>query len=236
MTGLGILDEKYSHHNFEELLKEYCGEAELKSAVTDVLITSYDLEQTRKPFFFKSRLAQEQEDRNFKMREVIRSATAAPTYFEPHKLFSLVDREIYYSLVDGGIVANNPAMCAFAEALTLNQYDVLMVSLGTGAKTEQIKYQDAINWGLIHWIRPLIMLMMNGNSDAVNYQLREIFSAKEGSDYYRLQVDLPMNDKSIHKLDNITKNNLKRLESLTLELITKEDKTIDEICAKLLEE
>jgi uncharacterized protein len=235
MTGLGVLDEKYSHRNFEKLLKEYCGDAELKSAVTDVLITSYDLEYTRKPFFFKSQLARKKEEQNFKMREVIRATTAAPTYFEPHKLLSMVDRKTYYSLVDGGIVANNPAMCAFAEALTLNQSDVLMVSLGTGAKTEQIKHKDAIHWGLVHWIRPLIMLMMNGNSATVNYQLREIFSAKAGSDYYRLQVDLPMDNKSMHKLDNITKRNLKQLETLTFDLIEQEDKTIDEICAKLQE-
>ncbi|EDN65911.1 patatin family protein [Beggiatoa sp. PS] len=235
ITGLGILDERYSHHSFEKLLEEYCGEVELKSAITDVLITSYDLEYTRKPFFFKSRLAQQKEERNFKMKEVIRATTAAPTYFEPHKLLSMVNREIYYSLVDGAIVANNPAMCAFAEALTLNQSDVLMVSLGTGAKTEKIKYKDAINWGLVNWIRPLITLIMNGNSAAVDYQLKEIFLAKESSDYYRLQVNLPMDDKSVHKLDNTKKSNLNRLESLTQKLIAKEDKTIDDICAKLQE-
>lgn len=235
MTGLGILDEKYSHHSFEKLLKEYCGDAELKSAVTDVLITSYDLELTRRPFFFKSRLAQVKEEWNFKMREVIRSTTAAPTYFEPHKLLSMVNQSIYYSLIDGAIVANNPAMCAFAEALTLNHPDVLMVSLGTGAKTEQIKHKHAINWGLVHWIRPLITLMMNGNSATVNYQLQEIFSARESSDYYRLQLNLPMDDKLIHKLDNTRKSNLERLESLTRELIAEEDQKIDEICAKLQE-
>ena len=233
MTGLGILDERYSHYSLEKLLDEYCGDVELKSAVTEVLITSYDLEKTRKPFFFKSRLARVQEAQNFKMKSIIRATTAAPTYFEPLKLLNRVDSSIYYSLVDGGIVANNPAMCAFAEALVLNQSNVLMVSLGTGAKSEQIKHQDAVNWGLIHWIRPLIMLMMNGNSEAVNYQLREIFSAREGNDYYRIQLELPMDNRYIHQMDNATERNLQQLEKLAKELIVNEDKTIDEICHKL---
>jgi patatin-like phospholipase/acyl hydrolase len=233
MTGLGILDEKYSHRSFEKLLDEYCGDVELKSVLTEVLITSYDLENTRKPFFFKSRLAREQEAQNFKIKSIIRATTAAPTYFEPLKLLSMVDPTTYYSLVDGGIVANNPAMCAFAEALVLNQSNVLMVSLGTGAKTEEIKHQDAIHWGLVHWIRPLIMLMMSGNSEAVNYQLREIFLAREGNDYYRIQIKLPMNNPAIHRLDNTTKKNFQQLEQLAKELIASENKKIDDICQKL---
>ena len=42
----------------------------------------------------------------------------------------------YYALVDGGVVAANPGMCAYAEAIKLGHPDVLMVSLGTGELRE----------------------------------------------------------------------------------------------------
>ena len=234
MTGLGIFDEKYSSLGIEQILEHYFGDVELKSAVTDVLITSYDFEKTRGPFFFKSWLAKTDPQWNFKMKFIARATSAAPTYFEPLKLNSEIAKDIYHSLVDGGIFANNPAMCAFADAVKYQQpYDMLMVSLGTGARTEKITHERAIHWGLVQWIRPLINLMMNGNSNTVDYQLREIFSTKEGSNYYRLQVPLP-DDPYVQKLDNISVKNIEKLQQLTHELIVEKDQTIDEICGKLV--
>lgn len=230
---LGVIDEKYSSQGIETTLEDYFGEIELKSALTDLLITSYDFEQMRQPFFFKSRQAKVNPRRNFKMKLVARATSAAPTYFEPFKLTTTRD-EYYYSLLDGGIFANNPAMCAFAEALKFySQANILMVSLGTGARTIEIAYEKAINWGLIEWVRPLIYLMMNGNSETVDYQLKEIFSAREGSTYYRLQMDLPP-DPEIQKLDNVSQKNIKNLEKLAEELILNENNTLNEICHKLV--
>ncbi len=228
MTGLGILDEKYSYQGLKEVLQEYCGETELKAALTDILLTSYDLNR-KKPFFFKSRLAKKWVKKNFKMKYAVRATTAAPTYFEPFKLLNMVDNKTAYSLVDGGIIANNPAMCAFTEALKLNQSDILMVSLGTG--TEEITYQDAVNWGLMQWISPLLTLMINGNNETVDYQLREIFSAKQGSNYYRFQVKLPVENTAF---DNTTPENIIALEKKAEDLTSLENNKIDEICEKLM--
>ncbi len=228
MTGLGILEEKYSYQGLKEVLQEYCGETELKAALTDILLTSYDL-NTKRPFFFKSRLAKKWVKKNFKMKYAVRATTAAPTYFEPFKLLNMVDNKTTYSLVDGGIIANNPAMCAFTEALKLNQSDILMVSLGTG--TEEITYQDAVNWGLMQWISPLLTLMINGNNETVDYQLREIFSAKQGSDYYRFQVKLPVENTAF---DNTNPENIIALEKKAEDLTSLENNKIDEICEKLM--
>jgi patatin-like phospholipase/acyl hydrolase len=57
-----------------------------------------------------------------------------------------------YVLVDGGTFANNPAMCAYAEARR-NHPDtqVMIVSLGTGRLTESISFEQAKHWGLAQW-------------------------------------------------------------------------------------
>jgi len=232
LTGLGIFDEKYPSIGINKLLKYYFGETELKAALTDVLITSYDFENTRRPFFFKSQRAKNDPTRNFKMRDIARATTAAPTYFEPHKLTNLVDERIYYSLVDGGVCVNNPAMCALVEALKCHSLEkIFMVSLGTGAKTQLFTYQEAINWGVVEWIRPLINLMMSGSNDTVDYQVREMLAGK--NNYYRLQIDLP-SDAGIQKLDNASPQNIERLQNIAKYLIAQEDKTIDEICSRLI--
>ena len=54
------------------------------------------------------------------MREVVRATSAAPTYFPPEKI-DTGDPLNYYALVDGGIVAGNPALCAYAEAMKMGQ-------------------------------------------------------------------------------------------------------------------
>ena len=46
--------------------------------------------------------------------------------------------------MDGGLFANNPAMCAFAEA-ERDRFgsDILLVSLGTGEATRPLPYEQA---------------------------------------------------------------------------------------------
>ena len=45
------------------------------------------------------------------MRDVARATSAAPTYFEPARL----PGNPPYALVDGGVFANNPGMCAYVD-------------------------------------------------------------------------------------------------------------------------
>ena len=68
---------------------------------------------------------------------------------------------------------NNPAMCAYAEAERRQpRRRSVLVSLGTGQLTRPIHYEDAKDWGLIEWARPIIDVVFDGVSDAVDYQLR----------------------------------------------------------------
>src|SRR4051812_29972527 len=58
-SGLGLLDEKYDAQPLAAVLAQYLGDARVSQAVTDVMVTSYDLEH-RKPFFFKSDRARDE--------------------------------------------------------------------------------------------------------------------------------------------------------------------------------
>src|SRR6478609_10263419 len=67
-SGLGLLDEKYGSKPVEQTLQTYLGDAMISSALTDVLVTSYDLEH-RKPFFFKTDRAKEKPEHDWAMHE-----------------------------------------------------------------------------------------------------------------------------------------------------------------------
>lgn len=232
INNLGsLLDEKYSAKNLEDVLDYYFKNAYLTDALTNVLVTGYEIER-RSAFFFKSHKAKTDPRRNFLMKHIARATSAAPTYFEPEKI-PTEDLEEYFALIDGGVFAGNPAMCAYVEALSMfpKEKDFLMVSLGTGNLTDPIFYKDAKNWGLARWARPIFDVVLSGVSDTVEYQLKMLLPSEgTGRRYFRLQVRL---DDASDKLDNVTPLNLRALKLYADNLIKSESEAIDQLCQLL---
>src|SRR3954453_6773493 len=209
-SGLGLLDEKYDARPLEEALETYLGDAMISDALTDVLVTSYDLEH-RKPFFFKTDRAKEKPEHDWNMHEAARATAAAPTYFEPERLTG--DGQTF-ALCDGGVFAANPAMCAFAEARRRHpRAEIRLVSLGTGQLTKPLHYDEVKGWGLIEWARPLFDVVFDGVGDATEYQLEQLLPA---ADYTRFQIELKGASDS---LDNASEPNLDGLQDLAGKLI-----------------
>jgi predicted acylesterase/phospholipase RssA len=197
-------------------------------------VTSYDIER-RQPYFFKSFKAREEPDtRDCPMWQAARATSAAPTYFEPFKL-ETGDRLEYRVLVDGGVFANNPALCAYAEAQSLNRgshdEEYLVLSLGTGELTRRFRYEDAKDWGLIGWARPVLDLVFDGVSDAVDYQMRKLLEEfKDPTQYYRFQGELThAND----DMDDASERNIRDLRLLAGSLIENHHREIDQLCDRL---
>jgi uncharacterized protein len=173
------LEEKYPASGVESVLRQYLGETRLKDALTEVFVTAYEIED-RIPWFFSSRDAATREGYDFAMWEVGRATSAAPTYFEPARLPAENDRG-YWAFVDGGMFANNPALCGLTEAVSnyREQHDgespdVLLVSLGTGELTRSIPYDKAKHWGLLGWAHPLLSVIFDGVSKTVDFQAAEL--------------------------------------------------------------
>jgi len=109
----GLTDEKYSAETLENLLKLYFKETKLSQLLRPCIIPSYDI-FTRATHFFTQHDAKTNLGYDYLLRDVARATSAAPTYFEPARVYSLSG--VSYPLVDGGVFANNPALCAYAEA------------------------------------------------------------------------------------------------------------------------
>jgi patatin-like phospholipase/acyl hydrolase len=124
-----------------------------------------------------------------------------------------------YSLIDGGVFANNPALCAYAEASKLygnpTIENMLILSLGTGSYQSEYKYEKVKNWGKIQWAVPLIKILMSGVSETVDYQLRVIYKSMNKQDnYLRIQPSLDRKDKSVYDMDNALPQNINLLKKI----------------------
>jgi len=219
--------EKYPSKGIETVFSEYYGDARLKDAITPVVVTSYEIER-RAPFFFKSEMAKSDEgEYDFPMWQVARATTAAPTFFEPARLFAASGSRTY-SLVDAGIFVNDPAMCALAEARSMGLGDdVLLVSIGSGESTQPILYQRAVGWGLRQWAQPLFGISFDGTSSIVNYQLQHLLPENR---YYRFQAKLnECND----AMDDTSSTNLRALELLGQSIVEDNDEAFQELCNQL---
>ncbi|PTL56582.1 patatin [Paraconexibacter algicola] len=182
----GLIDERHDAAGLEDALERYLGGGALLSqARPRLLVTTYDLE-AREPFLFKSWRTAE-EGREARLTDVARATAAAPTYFEPLAWRS-PDGGPARSLVDGGVFATNPALCAYAEAERLAPGEPhVVLSLGTGSAQRPIRHEDARGWGLARWIRPVIDIVFDGVADTVEYQLEHLLGERQ----LRLQLDLP---------------------------------------------
>ena len=229
-----IRGAKYDARGIDATLVKYFGDTRLKDALRPVLVPSYDIEK-QVPIFFKSARARKDPDADFAMREVARATSAAPTYFPPEKIRT-ADPLQYYALIDGGVIAGNPAMYAYAEAIKMNmvgEAGVLMLSLGTGELRHALKYDDAYNWGQLEWAQPIIDIALNGSNATVDYQLQQILrAAGPQQSYYRLQVEL---NQEVAAMDDARGHNLKRLMDLTEDYLRRPSTQtcLDQLCAQL---
>jgi hypothetical protein len=212
----GLIDEKHDARELRRALTDELGDVRLSDATTRLLVTSYDL-VAREPHFFKSW----RPERDAPMVEVAHATSAAPSYFEPVALDGR-------SLVDGGVFATNPAMCAYAEAQRLEPGEpCYIVSLGCGVQTRSIRHEDAAGWGLVEWVRPILDVVFDGVADTVDYQLRHL--CMEGG-YVRLQTVL---DRASDALDDASAANLRLLEEQGRELIAASEETLAAVARRL---
>ena len=213
----GLFGSKYGATNIEMVLEKYFGTLRLSNLLRPCLITSYDI-KARKALFFTSHDANDEDGRkDFYLKDVTRSTSAAPTFFPPTQSKSLGG--IMHSSIDGGLFANNPTMCAVIEASKLfgkgeslhNPAKMLIISIGTGTVEKPYEYEKAKAWGLLGWVQPIIDIMMSGVSETVDYQLKKLYETiGRKQQYIRIKPQLINADS---EMDNVSDSNLEALVS-----------------------
>ncbi len=245
----GWIAPKHSPRRLREALRERYGEARLRDALRELIVTAYDMREPG-PHFFKRWRVRAEPGRDATMVDVGLATAAAPTYFPSHRLGARV-------LIDGGVFAANPVVAAVAEALKrrgqppadLRPQDLLLVSLGTGHFEVGFEHRQVRRWGRIGWIwprggePPLISTFLDGQSDAAHHWADVLLNHEPGGAaiepsrmgrgprYHRFQVTLPRG----LALDDASRSSLAELEGAAERLLSERDGELTELARRLAE-
>lgn len=182
-----LIGADYDNEPLRQTILELLGNLRLRELDKRVLIATFDLDnggingrQRRwKPKFFHNFPGDESDGCELVVDVALRTS-AAPTYFP-----------IYQGYVDGGVVVNNPSMCAVAQALhpeTGGQKldRLVLLSLGTGVNPRYLTQQHA-DWGVLQWAPHLVSIATEGGAGMAHYQCRQVL----GERYLRVNATLP---------------------------------------------
>src|SRR5215210_2397737 len=220
----GLVDERYDDEGLNRALAAYLGDARLRDALCDVFITAYEVED-RFAFFFRSSRARTDDEYDFSMAEAARATSAAPSYFEPVEVTDAAGARTY-PLIDGGVFAVNPAMCAYAEVVGAGSDVSVIAALGTGSHTRAYEFAEVKGWGQLEWARPVLDMVFDGVADTVDFEAATLSRGR----YRRLQAELRY---ASDALDDASRANLRRLEGDAERLIAERSQDIETLCEEI---
>jgi predicted acylesterase/phospholipase RssA len=248
--GASLLGPRYSAKTLEMHLRRQLGDIRLADVQgVDLLVPSYAIElpkprpdgETRAPLFFRSWQAAGEDlppgasatEYDFLLRDVARATSSAPTYFEPAAIQNTAGER--FGMIDGGVFANNPAMCALVAAWRRygHQHQFIVVSLGNGFLQRPIPLVRAKSWGKIGWLEPILSVLMDGTSDTVTFQTQEVL----GANHHRFDIPLGVTKNDHHAVnddfDDASASNISALLAKANDLIELQHSRLDEV-ARLL--
>lgn len=209
----GINAPKYEAKGKTSTLKDKLGSAKLGDVPDGkhVLAVTYGVEK-RRPYVLKSTKPEYQKLLSYQVAD---SSSAAPTYF-PTKGLTLPPENEEHWLIDGGVVANNPTMCAYAEASRLwPSFEKRVLTIGTGTHTRKINGPDSQKWGAVQWMLKGQIIDLLSDEKVVAYQAITI--TQPGS-YIRVNAEMRkqpgLTNAPDDAMDDISKTNIKRLKAL----------------------
>ncbi len=178
-----LIEADYANQALKSALIEQFNTLTLAGLKKKVLVASFDLDnlasgvgkiRSWKPKFFNNFPGPGTDELEAVVDVALRTS-AAPTYYP-----------IYQGYIDGGVVANNPSMCALAQAMhELNGKEpgqsITLLSVGTGRSLDYLPNLDS-SWGLAQWAPHLVSIMLGGSEGIADFQCAQAL----GQAYFRI--------------------------------------------------
>ncbi len=232
-SASGLLDVKYDAQGANLVYEQYFGDHELKELLRPCLIPAYDLTMG-KNYFFRQHKAVVSDRHNYYLKDVLRAATSAITYFPPAGI-ATVNGKKACCFVDGGVFAVNPSLSAYAEFRYLHHSlyskNTMMLSLGTGKQATYLDCADIEHWGAVEWRDPGSNLLTTAQSEVANYQLKAVYNSNPN--YLRLNPDIDQSHTT--NLDNSEDEHLDFLYHLGKQACMDNQKEINAFARSLIQ-
>lgn len=173
----GVIGSTYDNEKLTQALQKVFGTRTLNDLVHKVLIPAFWLDNREDarsrswtPKIFHNFPGEDSDGDTLAYKAALYTS-AAPTYFPS------VD-----GYVDGGVFANNPAMCALAQTQDRRAIaappplsDIRLLSIGTGTSLTFIS-DLSLDWGKAQWIKPLLNILMDGVSGISDYECKRLLN------------------------------------------------------------
>ncbi len=215
----GINAPKFEANDKTLVLKSKFGKAKIGNVPSGkhVLAVTYAIEK-RKPMVIKSTKNIYLDLYSFQAAD---ASSAAPTYFPTRELAVPQGSDEDFWLVDGGVIANNPTMCAISEAKRawasedISLSDLRVLSIGTGFMTRKINGPNSQKWGGLQWMTKGHIMEVLSDERVVAYQAITIM---DSGTYIRVNAKLMkqpgLDQAPDDAMDDISRTNIKRLKAL----------------------
>jgi patatin-like phospholipase/acyl hydrolase len=206
-----LFDGKELKKALEDIFKDVCF-GNISKSNKRILVTAYDCWNSL-PVVFDSH---NEQHRSLKVVDILLASSAYPGGFPSHSVpgegihdktaepgYSLPsDGKKQLPLVDGGLIANNPALLALSKYLEQQKSDrqipgsVIMASFGTGKLVLQFDNKETREMGQLDWAfpcgNPLLEVVYGGYSrmiDTITSSLVKNFASDDDNEdnYFRFQ-------------------------------------------------
>ncbi|MEG0771306.1 MAG: patatin-like phospholipase family protein, partial [Clostridia bacterium] len=123
------------------------------------------------------------------------------------------------TVIDGGVFANNPSLCALTECFELygnvKICDIQILSLGTGSFDLKKSVLPINRQGYFFWGKNIISTLMNSSSQTADRQLFDMYKSRFCKDnYLRIDVNNKQLKRKLPKLDCTSKEDLEYLKEI----------------------
>ena len=234
LSGGGVFRSRYSADALYEFAKKIFGDTYISEVAKDCLITSYDLSSRKALLFSRYSVKKYGAMADYRLCDIVRGTTAAPSYFPPAQIFAKDDSSRH--LVDGGVYANNPAMCSLIEAIKLwpelSIKDYWMLSVGTGKVVRPYFYEKTRRFGYIDWLVPIIDILTSSVAETVGYEAQQIFIASGVPENY-IRIEPPILSADV-RMDNAKPCNIKALKNAAQNYIDHNEDVFDRVVNDLI--
>jgi len=174
----------YSERNLLAALDQHFGELTLKELALPCLIPAYNVTEGRLRLF-RQHHASATAAENYRIRDVLRAALAAPVYL-PSAVVSPTSGGPGEELIDGALVASNPARLAFDEVRAHFAHhplagEIALLSLGNISTPPVGSTQD---WNALRWASAAINIAIAGAEQRVHETVMNAFESADAVEQY----------------------------------------------------
>lgn len=205
-----LTKSSYDRSGIESICNEMFGNVKIQDALTkEVNIIAYEY-NTHQPRIF-SKFTAQSFPTNFSvgLSNASQASSAAPIYFDPKVIGEQV-------LIDGGVIANNPALYSYMHSRYANKQDqIRVISVGTGESNPSKLNPDQVS--KLDWALQIGSLITQTEATTHDYLMKQL-----PDNYWRFQSIM---EESL-ALDSYKDKDIEKLLNYGDELVSKNKKEI----------